>query len=145
MTLQHVMWAGLALTLVGTAIGCREWYRGRGARQALTSIPGILVYIGLIAGSQHPWLAGASFVVAIGFLIYAMATTHLRIPWQSAPGIAFVVLAVLFAVMVALADDAPRGVFTAVFYALMAVLVASGAAASWMLYNAMVRARAASR
>jgi hypothetical protein len=146
MTLQHVLWAGLALTLVGTAMGCVEWYRGRGAKQALSSIPGILVYIVMLAGpQQHPWLAVVSFVVAVGFFIYMMATMRHGIPWQSAPGICFVLLVVLFAVMVALPDDAPRGVLTAVFYALMAVLVAMGAVTSWMLYKAMVRARATSR
>jgi len=144
MTLQHVMWAGLALTLVGTALGCREWYRGRGAREALTSIPGIAVYIVLLTGSDNPWLAGVSLLVAVGFLVYAMATTQHRIPWQSAPGICFVLLAVLFAVMVALPGDAPRAL-TAVFYALMVVLVATGAAVFWMLYKAMVRSRSISR
>ena len=118
MILQNIMWAGLALTLVGTAIGCREWYRGGGARQALSSIPGIVVYIVLLAGPGNPWLAGVSLAVGGGFFIYAMATTRHRIPWQSAPGIGFVVLVILFALMTALPDDVPRGVLIAVFYAL---------------------------
>ena len=145
MTIHYVMWAGLMLTLVGAGLACFEWYRGRGAGQLPSSLVGILVFTTQIVGPEHFWLSGLTAVVAVGFLVYTIATFPHRVPLQSVPGILMVLLFVLFAMMVALPNDAPRGILTAIFYALIAVLLVTGGAVSWMLYKAMIRARAVNR
>lgn len=120
-TLHVVLWIVLAMGVMVLAVGCVEWFKGRGRNLALAGIANVLLVAGILLGSNHPVWRDASFVAVIAFAAYTFVALRGRIRWNSPLmlfGGATILLVLVIEIVMERVPDVPAVVVEVLLWAL---------------------------